>query len=84
LTEWLRVLKDGGEIRLAASDIRFVAKEVAEGRLDPSILYSGKRRTSFDFERLKKLLEQRDLKVERVQSDAAHIAVRGRKSNGLG
>lgn len=82
LSEWCRVLKDSGELRLVVGNQRWIAKEMLEGRLEPSTVY-GKRRTGFTFEGLEKQLKQLHLKAESVHCDPAHIALRA-KRNGVG
>lgn len=79
LTEWTRILKPAGELQLVLSDPAWAAKQLLEGKLDPATLY-GSRRTGFTFESIQTRLKVYGLEAERVQSDPAHIAVRGKRA----
>ena len=82
LTEWLRVMKDSGELRLVVSDPKWIAREILDGRLDAGEMYSPKRRTGFSLQSLTQKLSRHGVKSEPVKSDLAHIAVRCHR-NGL-
>jgi predicted SAM-dependent methyltransferase len=74
LIEWRRVMKDAGEMRLVVSDIAWIAKEIMQGRLSPEALNSMKRARVFTYDSLVKCFPE--MKIEKVPSDPAHIAIR--------
>ena len=78
LTEWLRVVKDTGELRLIVSNPAWVGQEMVNGRLDLTHVY-GKRRSGFTLDSLKEKLKRFPVKVEKVHCDEAHIAIRAKK-----
>lgn len=79
LTEWVRVMKDSGELRLVVTDVKWAARELLEERLAPASLFGRSRRMAFTFESLKAALKVHGLNAAKVKSDAAHIAVRGQR-----
>lgn len=83
LTEWVRVMRDTGELRLVVSDVKWIADQVATGKMEPSALYAERRKTAFTLESLQDALKVHGLTAKKVKSDMAHIAVRGIK-NGVG
>ena len=79
LAEWVRVMKDTGEIRIVVSNFEWAAQEVVAKRISPSELLSHGYRTGFTIESLEAALLRHGLKTERIKSDPAHIAVRGKR-----
>ena len=80
LTEWLRCLKSGGELRLVVSDVEWGAKELIAGRIQPIQLYGAKKLAAFTFASLEKILADLEMvEIEKVKSDPAHIAVRAKR-----
>jgi hypothetical protein len=82
LSEWLRVMKDSGELRLVISNPQWIAQEILAGRLAPSEMYA-KRRTGFTFDTLQAKLVEKGLSAELVKSDPAHIGVRVTRAEAL-
>jgi len=76
LSEWTRIIKSGGELRLVVSDMKHIAKEIAEDRAEPDVLNNSKRLSAFSLKSLEGLLHP--MTVEKVFSDPAHIAVRAK------
>lgn len=82
LTEWIRVLKPDGEFRIVVGNLKEVARQIADGKLDPEALYTGKRKTAFTLESLKAALDKLPLKeIEKAtRTDPAHLALKARKA----
>ena len=78
LTEWLRVLKPGGEIRLILPSIKWAAKQIMDGVVDGHVLnvLYGAQDNPYDYhyngftpESVTVLLEKHKCKVEKVEED---------------
>jgi predicted SAM-dependent methyltransferase len=83
IEEWLRIMKDDGQLRLVVTDITHVAKEITAGVRDPNSLYHERRRSFWTLDSINEELKRHSLKVEKVPSDASHIAIRAtREKNG--
>jgi hypothetical protein len=79
LNEWIRVMKDDGELRLVMTDVNYMVSEIAKGKMHASALYQTKHKQFIDFESIKELLKKHEMSSEKVPSDIAHIAVRARR-----
>lgn len=79
LSEWLRVMKDKGEIRLVVSNFDWIASEVVAKRMPASNLMNHGHKTAFSISELEAVLKRLDLTTELVKSDPAHIAIRGKR-----
>lgn len=80
LTEWARVMKPDGEMRLVVSNPEWIAAEMLAGRLTPQQAFSN-RKNGFTFGSLAKELKEAGLEVELVKSDPAHIGIRSKRRN---
>jgi hypothetical protein len=79
LTEWTRVMKPDGELRLVLSGQEFISKQVAEGKLNLRDLLARNNKTAFEYEEIEKILNVIGMKsVERVASDPAHLGIRAK------
>lgn len=88
LNEWVRILEDGGEMRLALPNLEWAAKNILAGRVDYhtlNVLY-GEQTYKENFHKfgftpatLRKMLEDRGLEVIEEQLDGFNIIVRAKK-----
>ena len=78
LSEWLRVLKKGGELRLVVPDLEFAAKQILANKIDVNVmnvLYGGQdyrtnfHATGFTKTTLTALLESKGLKINRIWTE---------------
>lgn len=75
LHEWMRVVKDSGELRLVVSNPQWVAQQMLQDSVDLTQVF-GKRRTAFTLNQLVEQFKKHNAVAEKVHSDPAHLAVR--------
>lgn len=79
LTEWSRIIKPKGELRLVVQNTDWIREGVSKGTLDLKALYTNGTKTVFMKGELEQLLEQVGfVSIEKVPSDIAHLAFRAK------
>jgi predicted SAM-dependent methyltransferase len=88
LDEWIRIIEDGGELRLVVPNLEWAAKNVLDGKLDFNTLnvFYGQQDYKENFHKmgftpksLRKLLEDRGLEVVEENLEGFHILMRAKK-----
>jgi len=88
LKEWIRVLADGGELRIVVPNLEWAAKNILDGKLDfntLNVLYGQQdykenfHKMGFTPKSLRKLLEDHGLEIVEESLDGFHILMRAVK-----
>lgn len=80
LTEWIRVLKPAGELRLVVADFSRVIEKVQSNGMDFKQIFQTRRRNAFTLESIMDEMKRVHLvEIEKAPSDDLHIGVRGKK-----
>jgi hypothetical protein len=80
LSEWKRVLKVSGELRLVVSNAKWIATELAAERIPVEQVFNKSRVSGYTFESLSRHLKECGFgNIEKVKSDSAHIGIRAKE-----
>ena len=88
LDEWIRILEDGGELRLVVPNLEWAAQNILDGKLDfntLNVLYGQQtykenfHKMGFTPKSLRLLLEDRGLKIVEENLDGFHLLMRALK-----